>query len=50
MGWMETCAVEERMRFMIAVEEREQSFAAVCREFGVSRRAGVESVNHSGGW
>jgi transposase-like protein len=40
MGWMETCAVEERMRFVIAVREREEAFAAVCRQFGVSRRTG----------
>ena len=23
MGWMETCAVDERMRFVMAVEERD---------------------------
>ena len=42
MGWMETCAVEERMRFVIAVEKREESFAAICRQFGVSRRVGYK--------
>jgi putative transposase len=42
MGWMETCAVEERMRFVIAVREREEAFAAVCRQFGVSRRTGYK--------
>jgi hypothetical protein len=40
MGWKETCAVEERMRFMVAVEKGEESFAAICRQFGVSRRIG----------
>jgi transposase InsO family protein len=42
---METCAVDERMRFMMAVEERceeQESFAAVCRRFGVSRRTGYK--------
>jgi transposase InsO family protein len=39
---METCAVEERMRFMVAVEKREESFAATCRRFGVSRRIGYK--------
>jgi putative transposase len=42
MGWMETCAVAERMRFMMAVEKREESFAAVCRRFGVSRKTGYK--------
>src|SRR5215470_7583352 len=42
MGWMETCAVDERMRFVMAVERREEPFAAVCRRFGVSRRVGYK--------
>jgi transposase len=42
MGWTETCAVDERMRFMITVEKQEDSFAAVCRQFGVSRRTGYK--------
>ena len=42
MGWKETCAVEERMRFMVAVEKQEESFAAICRRFGVSRRIGYK--------
>ena len=42
MGWMETCAVDERMRFVMAVEEREEAFAAVCRRFGVSRKTGYK--------
>jgi putative transposase len=42
MGWMETCAVDERMRFVIAAENREESFAAICRQFGVSRRIGYK--------
>lgn len=42
MGWTETCAVEERMRFVVAVREHEESFAAVCRRFGVSRRVGYK--------
>jgi putative transposase len=42
MGWTETCAVEERMRFVVAVQEHEESFAAVCRRFGVSRRVGYK--------
>jgi putative transposase len=42
MGWMETCAVEERMRFVMAITEREEAFAAVCRQFGVSRKTGYK--------
>jgi len=39
---METCAVDERMRFVIAAEKREEPFAAICRRFGVSRRVGYK--------
>jgi len=42
MGWKETCTVEERMRFMVAVEKGEESFAAICRRFNVSRRIGYK--------
>jgi transposase InsO family protein len=42
MGLEGTCAVEERMRFVIAVEKQQESFAAVCRRFGVSRRTGYK--------
>jgi putative transposase len=42
MGWTETCAVVERMRFMMAVEKGDESFAAVCRGFGVSRKTGYK--------
>jgi transposase InsO family protein len=39
---METCAVDERMRFVVAAQKQEESFAAVCRRFGVSRRVGYK--------
>jgi putative transposase len=42
MGLVGACAVEERMRFVIAVEKREESFAAICRRFGVSRKSGYK--------
>jgi putative transposase len=42
MGWMETCAMDERMRFVMAVEKHEESFAATCRRFGVSRKTGYK--------
>jgi transposase InsO family protein len=41
---METCAVDERMRFVMAIEERDKAFAAVCRQFGVSRKTGYKWV------
>ncbi len=42
MGWKETCAVDERMRFVMTVEKGEEPFAAVCRQFGVSRKVGYK--------
>ena len=42
MGWMETCAVDERMRFVMAVEQRDEAFSMVCRRFGVSRKTGYK--------
>src|SRR5712691_8864721 len=42
MGWMETCAVVERMRFVMAAEVGEETFAAICRRFGVSRKTGYK--------
>jgi putative transposase len=42
MVWRETCAMEERMRFVDAVVENAESFAALCRRFGVSRKSGYK--------
>ena len=42
MGWMETCAVDERMRFVMAVEADEETTAMVCRRFGISRKTGYK--------
>ena len=42
MGWMETCAADERMRFVMAVKSQDEPFAAVCRRFGVSRKTGYK--------
>ena len=44
MGWMETCAMDQRMRFVMAVEEQEEAFAAVCRRFRVSRKSGYKWI------
>jgi putative transposase len=42
MGWMETCAVDERMQFVWTVEKQEETFAEICRQFGVSRKTGYK--------
>jgi putative transposase len=42
MGWRETCAMEERKRFVLAVEKAEETIAALCRRFGVSRKCGYK--------
>jgi putative transposase len=42
MVWRATCAMEERMRFVLAAVENEEAFAAVCRRFGVSRKTGYK--------
>src|SRR6267154_1567468 len=42
MVWMETCAVDERMRFVMSAVAGEEAFAAVCRRFGVSRKTGYK--------
>ena len=42
MGWMETCAVDERMRFVMAIERQDEAFAELCRRFKVSRKTGYK--------
>jgi len=42
MVWKETCAVDERMRFVLAVAAGEEPVAALCRCFGISRRTGYK--------
>jgi len=42
MVWRKTCAMEERMRLVMAAVENEEAFAALCRRFGVSRRIGYK--------
>ncbi len=40
MVWKETCVMDERMRFVIAKAEGEESMSALCRHFGISRKTG----------
>lgn len=42
MPWLETDAMSERARFVIAVREHGMSIASACREFGVSRPSGYK--------
>src|SRR5215210_1995153 len=40
MPWRETCVMDERMAFVVAVRAGTVSMAEVCRRFGVSRPTG----------
>jgi putative transposase len=40
--WKETCPMDERMKFMGLYLEHEWTMAALCREFGVSRKTGYK--------
>jgi putative transposase len=40
MPWMETCAVNERIRFVFEVQKGMASKAEICRRFGISRVTG----------
>lgn len=42
MGWKETCAMEERFRFMQDYKADEWSMAELCRRYGVSRKTGYK--------
>jgi transposase InsO family protein len=42
MPWKETRVVDERARFVLAVEAGEEPMAAVCRRFGIGRRHGYK--------
>src|SRR2546429_1931980 len=45
MAWKETCVSDERLRFVLACLEEEDSMAALCRRFGISRRVGYKWVS-----
>jgi putative transposase len=42
MGWKETCAVTERMKFVLDVARGERSVTEVCRLAGISRKTGYK--------
>jgi transposase InsO family protein len=42
LAWKEVRLVDERVRFITEVNESQESFAAVCRAFGISRKTGYK--------
>jgi putative transposase len=42
--WKETCSVDERLRFIALVNDSDDSFAALCAQFGISRKTGYKWV------
>lgn len=44
MPWMETCPVEERHRFMIALDSGLYAMSELCERFGISRKTGYKWV------
>lgn len=40
MPWKETCAMDERMRFVVAADDGESTMSEVCERFGISRTTG----------
>lgn len=42
MPWKESRAVDERVRFIVACAETDESFSEICRQFGISRRTGYK--------
>ena len=42
MPWQEVCYMDQRMRFIEAVLGGEDSMAALCEEYGVSRKTGYK--------
>lgn len=45
MPWKETCAMEERMKFVLEVERREYTIAKLCQMYGISRKTGYKWLN-----
>ncbi len=49
MVWRATCAMEERLRFVMAAVENDAPFAVLCRRFGVSPKIGYKWLDHRRG-
>jgi len=44
MPWKETCAMNERLGFVIEVERGERTVSELCRVFGISRKTGYKWI------
>ena len=44
MPWKETCPMKERIKFVLNYLENELSLAALCREYGISRKTGYKMI------
>lgn len=42
MPWKETCAMNERMKFVVDYEQRKVPLAVLCRQYGISRVTGYK--------
>jgi putative transposase len=42
MPWRETCAVDQRVRFVIAASREDAVMSALCADFGISRQTGYK--------
>jgi transposase-like protein len=45
MPWKESRAVDERIRFIAACSESDESLAGLCRRFGISRKTGYKRLD-----
>ena len=45
MPWKETCVMDERLKFVAAYLGQESSMAALCQQFGISRKTGYNLVH-----
>ncbi|MBA2433164.1 MAG: transposase, partial [Chthoniobacterales bacterium] len=48
MPWKEFLVSEARMRFVLACREKGESFASLCRRFGISRKSGYKWIKRYG--
>ena len=44
MAWKMVLPMEERIRFVLAVEQRDYSIAELCRQYGISRKTGYKWI------
>src|ERR1700722_2126524 len=44
MLWKEVCSMDARMSFLVQVNESDESLAALCRRFGISRKTGYKWI------